>query len=219
MSNHWRATTGAATLALGFFATTAMHDAQAAVMIFGGTLAKSCFLAAKNVADGLFVPPTAIEECTLAIAGEPLQSHDLAGTYTNRGILYLGRAAYADARRDFDMAVKMMPDLAEAYINRGATSVALGEAARERGSNTAAARSFKQAIEDLDRGLAFFPDQPEKAYFNRAIAHEGLHDLKNAFLDYTTASQLKPDWEEPQKQLVRFQVTRPTGNGTVRAIQ
>ena len=41
-----------------------------------------------------------------------------------------------------------------------------------------------------------------------ALAYEGLEDAKSAYLDYQQALTLKPDWQLPQQQLLRFTVTR-----------
>ena len=123
-----------------------------------------------------------------------LSTHDLAGTYVNRGILYLSRSSFRDARKDFDTALALAPTVGEAYVNRGAALI--GE------------RRFADGLTDIDRGLALGPEQPEKAYFNRGLAHEYLDDLKNAYLDYMKAAELKPDWAEPKRQLERFVVSR-----------
>ena len=62
-------------------------------------------------------------------------------------------------------------------------------------------------IAEIDRGLALNPMEPEKAYFNRAIAEERLGDLKSAYADYRKAQTLKPDWPLPANELARFKVT------------
>ena len=61
---------------------------------------------------------------------------------------------------------------------------------------------------DLNKAIALGVDEPEKAYYNRALAYEGLEDAKAAYLDYVQALTIKPDWVLPQQQLLRFTVTR-----------
>jgi len=61
-------------------------------------------------------------------------------------------------------------------------------------------------VADIDRGLAYGPEQPEKAYFNRALAKEFLDDTKGAYLDYLKAAELAPTWTAPQVELKRFTV-------------
>ena len=43
---------------------------------------------------------------------------------------------------------------------------------------------------------------------NRALAREGLDDMKGAYLDYRTAIKLEPTFELAQAQLTRFTVVR-----------
>jgi tetratricopeptide (TPR) repeat protein len=188
----------AAVSILGLSTAVATETAQAAaVEVLGGELAKTCAQTAKAVSLGLVPDPQDIAGCTLAIASEHLSDRDTAGTYVNRGILYLGRAAWKDAWRDFDTGLKLQPLMAEAFVNRGAASIGL--------------KRYKDAIADINHGLILNPQEPEKAYFNRANAEEKLNDMKSAYFDYLKAQELNPAWEEPAKQLVRFTVTRPSG--------
>src|ERR1700761_1302690 len=125
--------------------------AGAAFTVFGNGMAQLCSETAKNLEHGIAPPPHAIEDCTTAIEFETMPRRDLAGTYINRGILRMNRMGYAEGKQDFDSAIALMPTVGEAYVNRGAALVGL--------------HSFKAAIDDIDRGLALNPDEPEKAYF------------------------------------------------------
>jgi tetratricopeptide (TPR) repeat protein len=188
-------TTRALSFATPFLAAAllAAQPASAAFTVFGNGLAQLCFETAKNLEHGIAPPLRAIEDCTTAIEYENLAGRDLAGTYINRGILYMNRAAYADAKRDFDSALSIAPAIGEAYVDRGAALVGL--------------RSFIEAIADIDRGLALNPDEPEKAYFNRGLANEGLDNIPAAYRDYSRAAELKPGWTPPLNELSRFTVT------------
>jgi len=108
-------------------------------------------------------------------------------------VLRLVSRSFVDARTDFDAALRMEPNLAEALTNRGAALIGEG--------------SYAPGIAEIDRGLALNPMEPEKAYFNRAIAEERLGDLKSAYADYRRALDLKPDWSLPKTELARFRVT------------
>jgi len=130
------------------------------------------------------------DECTQALASPQLHEHDLAATYTDRGAIYMQHRQYEQAKADFDAALKLEPAIANIYIDRGGTLIAL--------------KRYAEAIADIDHGLALGPDQPEKAYFNRAIADEHLKDLKAAYQDYLKASQLNPNWAAPKEELARF---------------
>ncbi len=165
---------------------------RATVTVLGGGMAEACYHAAKIAATQNTRRQEQIEECTEAIEQGALDRHDLAGTYVNRGVLYLASGKYAISIRDFDAAAKLWPDLGEALVNRGAALIGLGR--------------DQDGIAEIDRGLSFNPEAPEKAYFNRALAKERLDDLKGAYFDYLKASQLKPDWEMPKKELARFHV-------------
>jgi tetratricopeptide (TPR) repeat protein len=141
---------------------------------------------------GVTPPPRSIETCTMAIEAESLRQRDLAGTYINRGTLYLARGGYHEAKQDFDSAIAIMPALGEAYTNRGAALVGL--------------QLYNDAIADIDRGLALNPGEPEKAYFNRGLAEEALDNIPAAYRDYSRAAELKPGWAPPINELSRFTV-------------
>lgn len=188
----------AAVAALLAGAWTSSHSAHAAVSVLGGQMAESCYKHAIDAADRGRLDYDAIKTCTLALAAEPLNTHDFAGTHVNRGVLELVRGHYWDAKRDFDTGVKLMPELGEAWTNRGAAQVAL--------------QQWQDGIADIDRGLALNAEEPEKAYFNRALAYEGLGDLKQAYLDFKKASELKPDWDQPRQEMARFTLTPTAGS-------
>jgi len=179
----------AAGLAAFGLAVTA-GSAQGAVTVFGGGLAQACAQAALSGEDH----PKFQEICTEALETEFLNPRDRAGTYVNRGVLKLRRAAYIDARRDFDLAVKIKPDMGEAYVNRGASLI--GQ------------RDYAASLPDINRGLELGVNEPAKAYYNRALAHEGLEDAKSAYFDYQKAVEISPDWAAPREQLTRFSVSR-----------
>ena len=127
-----------------------------------------------------------IAQCTAALAS-PLSQQDVAAVYTDRGAVYLQHKQYAQAKADFDAALNLVPTTADAYVNRGAALLGM--------------KRYADAIADIDRGLGLGPDQPEKAYFNRALADQHLKDLKAAYQDFLKASQLKPDWPAPKAEL------------------
>jgi len=172
-------------------ATALASQAQASVFVIGGGLATECSMAAlKGLSDD-----RTLALCDTALDTESLDRDALAGTLVNRGVIYMRRQNFVAARRDLDRAVQVGPTLGEAFVNRGAAMI--GQ------------RDYAQALSNIDQGLGLSPQEPEKAYFNRALAYEGLGDMKRAYFDYLKASELKPDWEAPKTQLVRFTVTRP----------
>ena len=86
-------------------------------------------------------------------------------------------------------------DRAGTYVNRGGALV--GQ------------KRYMEALLEIDKGLALGPEEPEKAYYNRALANEGLDDIKAAYFDYRRAVELAPEWDIPKRELLRFSVARP----------
>ncbi len=183
---HWIIAAGVAAVLAG------AGPAGAQVSVIGNGLTGACSTAAKGVASNAPARASAVQECTLALQ-EVLTPHERAGTLVNRGVIYLAGSQFEAARKDFDEALKVEPGLPEALTNRGAAMLGLHREA--------------DAIADIDKGLALNPIEPEKAYFNRAVAELRTGDVKNAYLDFKKASELKPDWELPKTELTHFKVS------------
>lgn len=180
-------------LAAAVLAFGAAGAAAAAVTVIGGGLASQCSDAAVNgETDYRFE-----QLCTLALEGELLGHRDRAGTFVNRGIIKLRRKEYESAIRDFNLGIMAFPDLGEAYVNRGAASIG--------------ARRFSQAVADLNKALELGVAEPQKAYYDRGLAHESLDDVVAAQLDFQKALELAPDWTLVKTRLRRYGVdTAPT---------
>jgi tetratricopeptide (TPR) repeat protein len=177
-------------LVLGVCALAIASSAGAAVTVLGGGQAAACFEAAKGGRsdDG------AIATCDSALDAEMLDPTDRGGTYINRGVMKLRRGQFEAAHVDFDAGIALIPKVGEGWINRGAMFV--GE------------HKYRDGLGDLDKGLSLGVKEPEKAYFNRALAYEGLDDEKDAYLDYQQAAALKPDWDAPRLELKRFTISQ-----------
>jgi tetratricopeptide (TPR) repeat protein len=172
-----------------------MATAQAFETLLSGTSgAKACMAAARLAADRHLVDTPALLDCDRAIERDTLNGHDLAATYVNRGIIRICAGNYPVAERDFDEAIRIMPELAGAHMNRGAVLIALNRP--------------QEAVEALDRSIALGTPEPERAYFDRALAREKLNDIKGAYYDLKQAAALNPAWDAPGKELSYFQVTR-----------
>lgn len=181
---------GGVGIAAGVAVLAVAGDAEGAVTVLGGGLAEACSQAAKHgESDRKFELV-----CTQALDTEMLSSRDRAGTYVNRGIMKLRRMNYDEATKDFDTAIHNRPDMGEAYVNRGAADIG--------------ARRYEESLVDINKGLALGLTEPEKAYYNRALAYEWLDDPKAAYFDYQKALELSPEWDLPKQQLTRFTVTR-----------
>ena len=172
--------------AVGAHAQMAL-DAQSSTVI--GSYASSCY----DLAKGRSIAPESVAVCTMAINRELLNDRNLAATHINRGVLYLGRKDGGAAMADFDKALTLLPDVGEAYANRGAALMLM--------------RQFPEAIVDITKGLELKTGQPERAYYNRALAREMMDDIKGAYADFRQAQGLKPDWDLPTRELARYRVT------------
>lgn len=179
----------------GVIALALAGPGHAAVAVVGGGAAQACSEAAfKGRPDW-----RAEEVCTNAIDNEPMSAKDQAGTYVNRGVLRLRAGAYGKAEADFDAAERINPKLGEVHVNRGVLYMA-----EER---------FSDAVVEINRGLELGVEEPAKAYYNRALAYEGLNDAAAAYEDYRKAQALAPNWSAPTRMLARFQVrTREVGS-------
>lgn len=183
-------TKSALLLTSALFTLFATSGAQAAVTVIGGGMAQAC----SEAALGGETDPKFVKLCTDALETEFLNATDRAGTFVNRGVMRLRQAAYPEATRDFNAALKIKPELGEAYVNRGAASIGR--------------KDYEGSLPDINRGLELGVDEPAKAYYNRALAYEGMDDTRSAYFDYRKAQELAPEWEAPAKELTRFKVDR-----------
>jgi tetratricopeptide (TPR) repeat protein len=172
----------------GLAATAAQGQA---VTVLGGGMARLCSYAALAGDFDL----AAEGNCSAALTTEVLSPLDRAGTFVNRGVMKLRRKDFAGARADFDSALQTKPDLGEAFLNRGAA--ALGS------------RRFAESLSDLSRAIELGVQEPEKAFYNRALAYEKLGQRQAAFSDYAKAIELKPEWQQPRTELARLSLDTP----------
>jgi tetratricopeptide (TPR) repeat protein len=178
-----------------------LSAAKGAVIVLGGGFAQMCYEAARALDNPLSfqvtgsridVPP--LEICTTAISAGDLTGRDLAGTYNNRGVILFSQGNFEAALRDFEQGIRHNTAIPEIHVNRGASLVAL--------------KRWADSVPSLDRGIEMEALELEKAYYNRAIAHEELGDVRRAYFDYLKAAELKPEWEQPKEQLTRFTVRK-----------
>ena len=101
-----------------------------------------------------------------------------AETYLTWGNTKYDLGDYKGAIADYDTAIRLKPDDADAYNNRGIAKSDLDQ--------------YFAAIADYDAAIRLKPDDA-KAYNNRGIAKSDLGQYFAAIADYDTAIRLKPD--------------------------
>jgi Tfp pilus assembly protein PilF len=157
----------------------------------GSTAGRDCYLAAELKRE----TRAGLATCTRALEDDNLSRRDRAATLVNRGIIHMQARSLERATADYRAAIALEPDLAEAHVN-------LGIAFLHRGGQDQA------AVEMLTKALEMKPARPEVALYTRAVAHEMLGNVREAFDDYTAAAAIAPQWKEPVEQLKRFSVER-----------
>jgi tetratricopeptide (TPR) repeat protein len=144
---------------------------------------------------------------------EIIKREEKTWAYTNRGN---DKSALGDSKGaifDYDKAITINPQYANAYSNRGLVKFTLGDSkgaildynkaidinpqSYENYSSRGVARSFlgdnKGAILDYDKALSINPQYAD-AYSNRGVARSFLGDNKGAILDYDKAISINPQY-------------------------
>ncbi len=115
----------------------------------------------------------AMADYTRALEGSPTSI-----LFVNRGMASSMLKNYHYALQDFDEALQMDPNDAEAYINKGDIYFALED--------------YHNAIQYYTQALFLSPDD-ERTYNNRANAYMKLNNPEQALLDYNVALDIDPN--------------------------
>lgn len=166
----------------------AASPAGAVTMYVGGGPSRACYDAARDQRGD----SRALQTCNDSLNHEMLSASGRAATLVNRGIVYLHRGEVDNAMADFETAIALDPDMAEGYTNRGLVLLRQED--------------YQGAVQAITRGLELNPVEPEKAYYNRAVANEELRNVRAAYQDYRRAAELAPTWDVARAELTRFQV-------------
>lgn len=116
----------------------------------------------------------AIQACSEVIRND----RRAAWAYNNRGLELKKKHELEKAISDFSEAIRLKPDFAEAYYNRG----------RTQGADTGA------AIADFDEAIRINPKYAE-AYNSRGDAWEKRGEVNKAIADYQEAIRVNPNYE------------------------
>ncbi len=126
-------------------------------------------------------------EYAIAFMDRALESGELgpanaALTHYHRGLAWRVSGGFEKAMADFDQAIALNPDLAEAYARRADIHM-------ER-------QAPRAAIKDYTKALAIDPDMAE-ALYRRGFAWAQLEENRKALQDFTAAHELDPTLEPP----------------------
>ena len=153
-----------------------------------------------------------IAACTRAITSGKFKQRDLASLHAARGAELSRRGQHDPALADLDLAIKLNPQAALPYYDRGnvhavkneidAAIADYGQAIRlypefaaayaTRGSGHLAKDDLAAAIADFDQALRLDPKMAF-TYSNRGMAYLKLNQTDRAIADYDTALKLEPN--------------------------
>lgn len=162
--------------------------AAASVVTMGSGYAESCY----HAADARVAGQAEMASCNRALSEQALDPSDRVATYVNRGILYLLRTDTRLANADFDAALAMDPNQAEAWLNKAIIHARFGRPI--------------DAMPMVQKALELKTRRAALAYFVRAMAYEDSGNIAAAYHDLKRAQALDPQWTEPGLELQRFQV-------------
>ena len=118
-----------------------------------------------------------IRGCTAVIRAGRESADDLARAFFNRGRAYADRGQYDRALRDFDQAVRIDPNYADAYNSRGVAYSGMGQ--------------YDRAIEAFDLAIQLDPNYAI-AIFNRGLALQNLGRTAESAEAFATAKTVGP---------------------------
>ena len=101
---------------------------------------------------------------------------------------------FDEAVRALDEAIRLKPDFAEAYSNRGNALKGLGR--------------FQESIGSYDKAISLKPDFAE-AYYNRANVLKDLGELDAAITSYENAVRLRPEFATAHRNLSALKTYEP----------
>ncbi len=163
-----------------------------AVSVFGKSTAHECFDAVE-IARTDATLRRAYAACSAAIRDRSLTSADAAASFANRGVVNLRKGDYAAALADFDQALDIDPDMADAHTNRAGALIGLDR--------------FEDALAALDAAEAFGSKNEAAMLVNRGLAYEGAGDLDAAYAALSAALAVDPASEAARIELARYRLS------------
>jgi len=179
---------GIRSLVLFLVALLLAAGSHARLRVWAGDVELWSDAAAKNVRSGkgfanLGIALLKQDRITAAIE---MSSRSLAiapniAAYNTLGQIYERTGRYDEALEQYALAIRLRPDDAQSYYNRGLTWFAIGR--------------YGEAVADYSRALSLEPWYRE-AYLNRGNALDEQGRLAAALADYTRALAIDPDYAD-----------------------
>ena len=110
------------------------------------------------------------------------------GNATDRGMTYLEQGDHSEAIEAFDEAIKLDPQDAIAYYNRGVAYNRIGQSKMRVSSSDRS--QYERAIKDFGEAIRLNPQAD--AYYNRGVANRALGYFEPAMKDFDEAIRLNP---------------------------
>jgi tetratricopeptide (TPR) repeat protein len=157
------------------------------VVTYGSEDAHACFTGA-NTAH--LSAASALPACDKALAFQRMTRREEASTFVNRAILQTHLRNFDAAFKDLNRALELMPNFAEARLNRGNVFLFVG--------------SLEQAVKEYDAAIEYGTRKPHAAFYNRGLAYEALGRPKLAYQDFVRAAELRPSWGLATSRIARY---------------
>ena len=132
----------------------------------------------------------ALGACDVALRSDALSDPVRARVLVNRAVIALKRNEAGPARSDLEEAVRLAPELPEAWLSLSAARIK--------------ARDLSGAVQAANRALELEVSEPALAHFNIAIAEETAGRYDPAYAAYLQAAELAPDDALLKAQPARF---------------
>jgi serine/threonine protein kinase len=126
-------------------------------------------------------PPSVIRTTTTSPSPKETAPSKIGTNFFSDGLKKYNEKDFKGAISAYNEAIRLKPDYANAYINRGSAKFALGDT--------------QGAIADYNEAIRLKPNDAD-AYINRGSAKSDLGDTQGGIADYNEAIRLKPDYAE-----------------------
>ncbi len=164
-----------------FAAAASPTSAQMAITTIGATDAASCY---EDAADQFSEDLT---HCNEALDDRTMSKADRKKTLVNRGVILNRRGDYNEALVDFNAAIEIDSEIAEAYLNRGNTWFFAGR--------------HDDAMADYEKSLALGISKPWAAWYNIGLIHDAKKEPEKAQEAYRKSLEFNPDFALAQRKI------------------